>query len=452
MCAGVYRSLRALLLFWTIILSYAWEWMLGGLLSTARHERRLQRAHLRNAHRLSAGFARLGGVFIKTGQVLSVVGTFLPPAFGEALEALQDKVPPRPFDEIEGRLREAFGSDPVARFGSFDREALAAASLAQVHRATTRDGRPIAVKVLYPGIEVLIRRDLAVLRSLMPVVRLVIKVGRVERVLEELSSMLARETDYAHERANMARLRAIFATKKQVVVPDVIAELTAGGVLSMSYEVGSKINDGDALREQGIASLEIAQLLVESYFTMLIEHRVFHADPHPGNFLVRPGPELVILDYGAVEELTPALAAGMKVVILGAFGKNDDMIMSGLEQMGFVAAGGDRELLKRVGHEYLQVLAAVKIADFSRLDRHTMEKLSGYAQVRGRLREVMKSVEYPEGYFYVERTLALLFGLIAQLAPTVGLPALVLPYASKMFSRGPGPAPAAETPKPGTGP
>ena len=153
--------------------------MLARVLGETRAKRRLERAHLKNARRLSTGFARLRGVFIKMGQVLSVVGTFLPAAFGEALESLQDQVPPRPFSEIEGRLREAFGDDPLARFGSFEREPLAAASLAQVHRATTLDGRAIAVKVLYPGIEVLIRRDLAVLRSLLPVIKWVVKVGRV---------------------------------------------------------------------------------------------------------------------------------------------------------------------------------------------------------------------------------------------------------------------------------
>jgi predicted unusual protein kinase regulating ubiquinone biosynthesis (AarF/ABC1/UbiB family) len=290
------------------------------------------------------------------------------------------------------------------------------------------------VKVLYPGIETLIRRDLAVLRSLLPVIQLVIKVGRVERVFEELSAMLARETDYQHERANMGRLRAIFAMRDDVVVPEVIDALTAGGVLSMSFESGSKINDLEAQAAQGIDSEAVAKLIIDCYFTMLLEHRVFHADPHPGNFLVRPGPRLVILDYGAVEELTPALSAGMKVVILGAITRNDDQILSGLEQMGFVASGGDRELLKQVGREYLKVLGSVKIQDFTRLDRQTMEKLSGYEQIRGRLRAVMKSVEYPEGYFYVERTLALLFGLTAQLAPKVGLPGLVLPHAAKLMT------------------
>jgi ubiquinone biosynthesis protein len=432
----VLRSFRALLLFWTIVLSYGWEWLLARLLSAERSQVRFSRAHLRNARRLATGFARLRGVFIKMGQVLSVVGTFLPEAFGEALQALQDKVPPRPFSEIEGRLREAFGTDPLARFGSFEREALAAASLAQVHRATTRDGRAIAVKVLYPGIERLIRRDLAVLRSLLPVIKWLVKVGRVERVFHELDAMLARETDYQHERANMERIRRIFAAHPDVIVPQVIDELTAGGVLSMSFEPGVKINDLEAELAQGIDSEAVAKLLVECYFTMLLEHRVFHADPHPGNFLVRPGPKLVILDYGAVEELTEALSSGMKVVILGAITRNDDQILAGLERMGFIAEGGDRELLKQVGREYLKVLSSVKIEDFSKLDRQTMEKLSGFEQIRGRLRAVMKSVEYPEGYFYVERTLALLFGLVAQLSPKLGLPGLAMPLASKLFMKG----------------
>jgi ubiquinone biosynthesis protein len=432
----VLRSFRALLLFWTIILSYAWEWLLSRLLSPERSRARLARAHVRNARRLAEGFARLRGVFIKMGQVLSVVGTFLPSAFGDALEKLQDQVPPRPFAEIEGRLREAFGADPLSRFGSFDREALAAASLAQVHRATTRDGRAIAVKILYPGIEGLIRRDLAVLRSLMPVIKWVVKVGRVERVFNELSAMLARETDYQHERANMERIRNIFASHADVIVPEVIDELTAGGVLSMSFEAGTKVNDVEAALEQGIDSEAVARLLVECYFTMLLDHRVFHADPHPGNFLARPGPKLVILDYGAVEELTEALSSGMKIVILGAITKSDDQILAGLERMGFIAEGGDRELLKQVGREYLKVLSSVKIENFSKLDRQTMEKLSGYEQIRGRLRAVMKSVEYPEGYFYVERTLALLFGLVAQLSPKLGLPGLAMPLATKLFMKG----------------
>jgi ubiquinone biosynthesis protein len=429
----VLRALRALRLFWTIIASYALVWVWSRLGSEESRTRRFEKAHRKNAARLATGFVELRGVFIKTGQVLSVTGTFLPSAYGEALAKLQDKVPARPFTEVLGRLEEAFGPEPLAKFGSFAREPVAAASLAQVHRATTRDGRELAVKVLYPDIERLIRIDLGVLRSLLPVVKLLLPVSRVERVLDQLAAMLSRETDYVHERQNMERVREMFAGRTDVVVPAVEAELTRAGVLSMSFEAGVKITERDALAGIGVDPEAIARLLVGCYFTMLFQHRVFHADPHPGNFLVRSGPQLVILDYGAVEEVTERLQQGMKRVVMGVMVKNDEEVLRGLEQMGFVAEGGDRELLARVGREYLAVLSSVKIQDFSKLDRGQMEKLSGFDQMRGRLRAVMKSVEYPEGYFYVERTLALLFGLIGQLAPKQGLPGLVLPYASQAF-------------------
>jgi ubiquinone biosynthesis protein len=365
----VLRALRALRLFWTIIGSYALVWVFSRYSAADVRGRRFERAHRRNAERLATGFMELRGVFIKTGQVLSVTGTFLPTAYGEALARLQDKVPARPFAEIAGRLEEAFGRNALARFGSFEPTPVAAASLAQVHRATARDGRALAVKVLYPDIERLVRIDLGVLRSLLPVVRLLLPVSRVERVLEQLSAMLARETDYVHERQNMERLRVIFAGRSDVVIPEIDPELTQGGVLSMSFEEGVKINDRDALAGIGVEPEAVAKLLVGCYFTMLFQHRVFHADPHPGNFLVRPGPQLVILDYGAVEEVTERLQQGMKHVVMGVMARNDDEILGGLERMGFVAEGGDRELLKRVGREYLGVLGSVKIQDFSKLDR-----------------------------------------------------------------------------------
>jgi predicted unusual protein kinase regulating ubiquinone biosynthesis (AarF/ABC1/UbiB family) len=405
--------------------------MLGG---RERGARLFERAHVKNARRLARGFSELRGVFIKVGQVLGVTGTFLPPAFGEALAELQDKVPPRPFSEIEGRLEEAFGPEPLARFGEFEREPIAAASLAQVHRATAPDGRPLAVKVRYPNIERLIASDLRVLRSILPVIQLLAPIARVERMLDQLAAMLSRETDYEHERGNMERLRAIFSERPELVIPTVVPELTRAGVLSMSFEEGIKISDVEGQRAQGIDPEAVGKLLVECYVEMLLEHRVFHADPHPGNFLVRPGPCLVLLDFGAVEEVTPALAEGMKGVVLGVLAKNDDQILLGLEHMGFVAQSGDRELLRKVGREYLAVLANTRIEDFSRLDRGEIEKLSGFRQVRGRLRAIMKSVEYPDGYFYVERTLVLLFGLAGLLAPRAGLPGLVLPYASRALA------------------
>jgi predicted unusual protein kinase regulating ubiquinone biosynthesis (AarF/ABC1/UbiB family) len=247
--------------------------------------------------------------------------------------------------------------------------------------------------------------------------------------------MLARETDYAQERRNIERLRGIFAGRSDVVVPTVVDELTGKGVITMSFEEGIKITDFAALDAAHIDREEVARLLVECYYAMLLEHRVFHADPHPGNFLVRPGPTLVILDYGAVEETTTALSEGMQEVVIGGVSRNADQVLLGLERMGFVAEGGDRELLRRVGRDYLKVLANVRIDDFSQLRREEIEKLSGFEQVRGRLRSIMSHVEYPEGYFYVERTLVLLFGLVGRLAPKAGLPGVAAPIAARAMLR-----------------
>jgi len=392
---------------------------------------------------------RLRGVFIKLGQVLSVLGSFLPAAYGRRLEKLQDKVPPREFAEMLPRLEEAFGQNPLERFDSFETEALAAASLAQVYRATAPDGRLLAVKILYPGIAELIDRDLGVVRKLLPVLEKLFGFIHTGRVLEQLSDMLAHETDYANERRNMGLLRALFEDRDDVVVPDVVDELTAGGVLTMGYQQGHKISDSTALRNDDIDPEAVALLLVDCFITMLLRKRVFHADPHPGNFLVRPGPTLVILDYGAVESVSETLAEGMRMVVLGAMMRNDEQILLGVEHMGFVAEGGDREMLADIGRAYLKVLGGVRIEDFSKMDRETMMKLSGFEQTRGKLREIMRNAYYPDGFFYVERTLILLFGLVGSLVPKGGLPKLIGSFAtSGLF----GDLAAFMAPKPTPGP
>ena len=422
-------------MFWTIFASYAWGWFTAKWVAATKSDAHWDRVHSRNAHRLAHGFMRLRGVFIKLGQVLSVLGGFLPKAYGRELEQLQDRVPPHDFAAIHKRLVEAFGPDALDRFVKLDEEPLAAASLAQVHHAVLPDGREVAVKVLYPGVDALIRRDLRVLRSVEPVARRLFGLIHTGRVLAQLGDMLAHETNYANERKNLERMQKLFADRPDIVVPEVIDEHTSGSVLTMSYEAGVKITDFDSFEAQQIDRVAVAKLLVDAYFTMLFKEGVFHADPHPGNFLVRPGPELIILDYGAVEDVTDSLANGMKAVVMGAMMKNDEQILLGVEMMGFVPEGGNRELLGDVGRSYLKVLAEVKIDDFSRLDHDTMKKLSGFDQTRGRIREIMRNIHYPDGFFYVERTLILLFGLVGRLAPSTGLPGLVGPFAMQAFAK-----------------
>ena len=182
------RSVRAFFLIAHVLAAYALQWLLVTLSGGRAFADRWSLVHERNARRLRVGFTELRGVFIKLGQVISVLGGFLPDQYREELESLQDQVPPRPLNEVRGRLEEAFGPGAIERFASFSPAPIAAASLAQVHKATTREGREVAVKVLYPGIERLIHRDLFVLGLFLPIVSRVFPIVRFDRVLSQLGA------------------------------------------------------------------------------------------------------------------------------------------------------------------------------------------------------------------------------------------------------------------------
>lgn len=397
-------------------------------------ERRWARLHAKNARRLAQRFSELGGVFIKMGQVMSVMAPVLPAVFATELSKLQDAVPPRPFAELLPRLHDAWGEHFSEHFESIDEQALAAASLAQVHKATLKDGSAVVLKVLYPDIEALVRNDLRTVRKLLPGFRILFGFRDSAQVLSQLSVMLEHEMDYRREQANIERLRHVLSTVPKVVIPRVNEALSTQSVLVLSFESGVKVHDPAVLRAANVDPEAIAATLVQAYITMLFEHRVFHADPHPGNLLARPDGSLVLLDYGAVEEASEALTDGLKEVVLGALLKNTDQVMAGVERMGFIAPGGDRELLRHVATQYLQVLSEVKVQNFAKLSGDEIAQLSGSRVLRGKLRSIAASISYPPGYFYVERTLTLLFGVTARLAPNKLL-SLTAPYTSKLMLR-----------------
>src|SRR5262249_38761700 len=169
------------------------------------------------------------------GQVLSIMGTFLPRAYAEELEGLQDQVPPHPWRELERSFTAALGKRPEEVFKTFAHVPLAAASLGQVHRATLPSGEEVAVKVLYPNVQTVIRVDLRVLRWAMRVYRWFMPVRAIERVIDQLEDLLARETDYIHEAKCLERMAANFAGDPDILFPAVFWELTTKEVLVMSF-------------------------------------------------------------------------------------------------------------------------------------------------------------------------------------------------------------------------
>jgi predicted unusual protein kinase regulating ubiquinone biosynthesis (AarF/ABC1/UbiB family) len=395
-------------------------------------DRRWKRVHERNAKRLYRGIVRLRGVYIKMGQVLSIMGNLLPRAYSRELEGLQDQVPPAPWRDIEQAIAESLGREPSEVFAELDPKPLAAASLGQVHRARLRniDGTPgeiVAVKVLYPNVKDIIAVDLRVLEIAVRVYKLFMPMGGLEKVVDQLRDLLARETNFLHEARCLERLAANLKGEPDVLFPTVHWGLTSSTVLVMSFMEGVKISRKDELAKMGVDPEQIARRLVELFYKQLFIDRLFHADPHPGNFLVQQNGKLVFLDFGAVSEVHDALLDGAFKVLQGMFMRNDQLVMQGIDQMGFVSKSGDRALLERTVKQYFEKLLKLNIQDFGRIRPEQLAELDPGLE-RDELRELMKSVEYPDGWFYVERSAVILFGLAAHLAPRMNTVMVGMPY------------------------
>ncbi|XXT18914.1 AarF/UbiB family protein [Sorangium sp. So ce429] len=451
------RLLRALFAFSVILTSYLIQLGLArvfarrlGSGAAARElpgwlvERRA-RVDQKNARRLLRAMLKLRGVFIKLGQVLSIMGGFLPRAYGKELEQLQDQVPPHPFSDLAAALRASFGRSASELFASIERAPLAAASLGQVHVARLRDGRKVAVKFLYPGIRGIIAVDLRVLRIAILVYKRFVPVGHIERVHESLVDLLRRETDYLHEAACMERMAQNFEGDAGVAFPEVIHELTTRDVLTMTFMEGIKITRLDALRSAGVEPSDVALRLVQVFYKMLFADRFFHADPHPGNFLVDArsaeeggGFRLVVLDFGAICEARDELIDGLLDILKGIFAQDDAAVVRGFRRMGFVAPGGNDALLERTVKSYFAKLLKIRDrtpAALMRARPEQLEKLADPELERGELQELMRSFEYPEDWFYVERACVLLFWLAAQIDPNLDTMAAGFPYLMPLMAQ-----------------
>ena len=425
--------------------------------------RRQARLDEKNSKRMLAGMLRQRGVYIKLGQVLSIMGGFLPPPYIKRLETLQDAVPPHPFDEIERAFIESLGAPPAAFFRSIEREPVAAASLGQVHVAYMDDGRKVAVKVLYPGIRDVVRIDMRVIKLMVRVYKWFVPVQNIEAVHGSLLDLLRRETDYLHEAECMRRMSANFADDDHILFPEVIDGVTTRDVLTMSFMEGIKITHLDEIRERGVDLHKLANRLVKSFYKQVFVDRFFHADPHPGNFLVQPvegsdDAKLVVLDFGAISEVSDKTVFGMVDVLRGFFEQNDALALQGIEAIGFVAEGGDRALLEQTVKTYFQKLLKLEArtpAALMKANARELEALADPEVERRELRGLMRSVHYPDGWFYVERASVMMFWLAGQIAPDldqvqVGFP-YVLPLLSQRLASSRPPSPPDGGVQPGAG-
>ena len=263
-------------------------------------------------------FEELGVVFLKFGQVLAMRRDLLPAAYTRELELLHDDLPPMEMAAVRAIVETELEHPLTKLFTAFAETPLAAATIAQVHEATTRDGRHVAVKVQRPHLQAIIATDIAALtylvalgEGLFPRLRAL----DLPVVVSEFAISLNRETDFGREARSVVRVRAELADLPGLWIPDVVAECTKGNVLTLEFSAGERIDR--YAKKHPKAMPRLMDTLVRSLLQSIFEGGLFHADPHPGNVFVLPDKRLSLLDFGNTGELDEPMRESL-ALLLGA--------------------------------------------------------------------------------------------------------------------------------------
>lgn len=411
---------------------------LGDLLAdrshlAARRDERQRRA----AERLARTLGDLKGAFVKLGQFAALRYDVLPPPVREALASLHDRVPPLPFETALRVIESELGRPLGEAYAAFDPEPLGAASIAQVYRARLPSGEDVAVKVQHPWLEASIGADLALLRGALAVWTALTGRSREtgRRLFDEFASTLREELDFEREAAVAREIAANLAFEPQIVVPEVVAGLTARRVLTMRFHVAVGIADRAGLARIGVAPGAVLAILARAYAKQVFVDGLFHADPHPGNLFVldEPGaatrPRVLFIDFGLSRRLDPALRDELRRGIFALLQRDLDAFVAGMERMGMIAPGAHetvrsavRSMFERMAQESASALA---------LSGDRVLSLKDHAKA---LLQETAGLQLPNDLLLYARTLSYLFALGAQLDPSLNLLEISLPYLMRFLA------------------
>lgn len=423
---------------------------------------------LRVARRYRLLAVEMGGLLIKLGQLLSSRVDVLPLEITRELAGLQDEVPPQPFAAVEAQVEEDFGRPLGELFARFDREPMGAASLAQVHAARlhagTGDGDgessgeaaadgetgggEVVVKVLRPGIDVLVETDLAALRLavrwLKPWKRLRRRVD-LDRLADEIAVTTRAELDLPAEGRNAERFARDFADDPQVRVPRVFWHRTRARTLTLENVAFVKIGDHAALDAAGVSRPQLAKKVYRTYMEQLFVHSFVHADPHPGNLFVRPLPaaeaaaagvevdagvpfELVFVDFGMVAVVPQRLRTALREYLFGLGGRDAERIVHALRSAGVLLPGSDLDRLIAVHDDLFQRLWGVPLGEIQEV------ALSEASYFLREYRDLLFSMPFqaPVDLIFVVRAVGILAGLATSLDEDLDPWAETVPFAEEM--------------------
>ncbi|MDX1420683.1 MAG: AarF/ABC1/UbiB kinase family protein [Rubricoccaceae bacterium] len=420
-----------------VALSYLLFDLLASVRGQAWARRKRDALHRRNGRRVRRAILRLRGLFIKAGQLASVLTNFLPEPFRVELEGLQDQVPAGPYGHVRARIRAELGDDPEALFAAFDPAPIASASLAQVHRATLADGRAVAVKVQHADIEAIARLDLRAIGTILRVVGRWFGVRGLREQLAEIEAIIVAELDFEREAENLEAIAASLAGMPGVAVPAVVYERSSRRVLTTAFIEGVKANDLVALERLGLDPRALGERIMRTYGRLIFRAGLYHADPHPGNLIVQPDGTLVFLDFGAVARLSPAMQRGLAEFLMGTLRRDAGRVTASLAAMGFVpvdgaASGAVVELIDGI---HARVLRDLDVEGFRLADVNVAFAMQAHAETFDDMaalgvsfRDLAGAFKVPSDWILLERTTLLLLGLCTTLAPDLNPFRVLWPY------------------------
>jgi ubiquinone biosynthesis protein len=418
------------------------------------HARVTRDKHQLNARRIEAAIIKLRGLFIKVGQLISIMANVLPDAFREELQRLQDQVPPRPYKDIEARLREEFGGRaPSDVFAEFSPEPVASASIGQVHRARLATGEAVAVKVQYPDIEEIVRTDLKALKRIFGLLRWFMPAYGFDTIYAEIREMVLAELDYRQEASAIERIAGHFHARRddpahqppaRVRFPRVMAEYSTARVLTTEWMEGVKVADLEGLSALGVDRRHTARVCVEAYCQQIFVDGLYHADPHPGNLLVQApaaggAPTVVFLDFGATATVSEAMRRGMVSFLQGAMTRDTTRIVAAMKEMGFLSRRADPEVFDRIVqyfHEKMRAQMSVQGFSLKDLSFDSDKSLSSLLDLRDlnvSLADLKDAFKIPKEWILLERTLLLLLGVCTTLDPEMNPTDVIQPYLERFL-------------------